>query len=609
MKTSDSSSESPVSSSSSASSTRSNTDSQSQILKSTADASKYHNDNSVSFDSNVAKLGNSDQSKSAETTEEIVTVKFTTQKGEIFTKAFSRNDHISEIKRQLANLFNLSDEQVQVEKSEKILDDDVMLVSLGVEPLGIVELDVKTSSPFILNRDLIYGYIPAMMDVITVRDVHGVELVVEIERQRGEKEWLGGYRHRLTKKAYHHASTQTEKDEPEKLKISRCLQVNECKDSSTSTPLTKGVQTSWIPSEGDRIISSRERQPQKISEEPTAQDTPTGDDNVDDADYTIDSSKASIERKQPKSYLQGIYDEIIKWNHKETKKLEALNEPERRIRRVEISDHTRKFLLRVENEKRKLGKMRCREMRKQMLSEATTPKTFTSRTGERVCMETVTSQRALHLKTLYDNYNDAVPPQVRIKAIIQLRNFFSRIRDYEFADDIIQLLQCELNLLTKGLAVTSGMKERIEQFIFYFVRQCMFSARAMNAHLPCMVDQTPYRNILTNLQNFEMSKFKCFTSVCFRMRVSEMQYLVSEIWQDMSIQSECKDLQQLRMTRWLSTEEWSPCNCILLTKFEIKNHLKMDVAEYDKCFQSKVRNNHLRAKLHFCDILPDVGTK
>ena len=55
-----------------------------------------------------------------------------------------------------------------------------------------------------------------------------------------------------------------------------------------------------------------------------------------------------------------------------------------------------------------------------------------------------------------------------------------------------------------------------------------------------------------------------------------MQYLVENIWLSQSILSAWDDLYDLVLTRWDRDEEWSPWNCILLTKDEALAHSRLD---------------------------------
>jgi len=56
-------------------------------------------------------------------------------------------------------------------------------------------------------------------------------------------------------------------------------------------------------------------------------------------------------------------------------------------------------------------------------------------------------------------------------------------------------------------------------------------------------------------------------------------YLVTKIWDGQSILSAWNDLYDLVLVRWNNQEEWSPWNCILLTKDEASAHKKITSLE------------------------------
>lgn len=53
---------------------------------------------------------------------------------------------------------------------------------------------------------------------------------------------------------------------------------------------------------------------------------------------------------------------------------------------------------------------------------------------------------------------------------------------------------------------------------------------------------------------------------------NDIRYLVEKIWDSQSTLSACSDLYELVLVRWNRTEEWSPWNCVLLTKDEASAH-------------------------------------
>ena len=58
-----------------------------------------------------------------------------------------------------------------------------------------------------------------------------------------------------------------------------------------------------------------------------------------------------------------------------------------------------------------------------------------------------------------------------------------------------------------------------------------------------------------------------------------MRYLVENIWATQSALSAWTDLYDLVLVRWDKDEEWSPWNCILLTKDEAQAHSRIEDIE------------------------------
>ena len=62
----------------------------------------------------------------------------------------------------------------------------------------------------------------------------------------------------------------------------------------------------------------------------------------------------------------------------------------------------------------------------------------------------------------------------------------------------------------------------------------------------------------------------------FPLQEADLRYLVVDIWSSQSALSSWEDLYDLVMVRWDKDDEWSPWNCILLTKDEAKAHSQID---------------------------------
>lgn len=59
----------------------------------------------------------------------------------------------------------------------------------------------------------------------------------------------------------------------------------------------------------------------------------------------------------------------------------------------------------------------------------------------------------------------------------------------------------------------------------------------------------------------------------------DLRYLIENIWGAQSILSAAKDVYDLTLPRWDRREQWSPWNCILITKDEARGHNSLESVE------------------------------
>lgn len=74
-----------------------------------------------------------------------------------------------------------------------------------------------------------------------------------------------------------------------------------------------------------------------------------------------------------------------------------------------------------------------------------------------------------------------------------------------------------------------------------------------------------------------------FTHVYTHTQEKDVRYLVDVVWGAQSALGACRDLHDLVMVRWDRLLEWSPWNCILLTKDEASAHLRVNDV-HEVCF-------------------------
>lgn len=146
---------------------------------------------------------------------QLATVKMLLQSiGQTVTVAFPLRSPLNELLNHFAKELRMSPNNLQITFKEKVLDTQLTLSQIDVEPNTTVSMELHSKDP--VNEPL-RPYRPrqdiSMPDVITVRIDEGQnmsrDVVVEIERNNVRKPYLGGMRDRMTGKEYHNASAQT----------------------------------------------------------------------------------------------------------------------------------------------------------------------------------------------------------------------------------------------------------------------------------------------------------------------------------------------------------------------------------------------------------------
>lgn len=68
----------------------------------------------------------------------------------------------------------------------------------------------------------------------------------------------------------------------------------------------------------------------------------------------------------------------------------------------------------------------------------------------------------------------------------------------------------------------------------------------------------------------------CFCVCVCVWQVEDVRYLVEMVWASRSVLHGSGDLYDLVLVRWDRWREWSPWNCILLSKNEAKAHTELE---------------------------------
>ena len=88
-------------------------------------------------------------------------------------------------------------------------------------------------------------------------------------------------------------------------------------------------------------------------------------------------------------------------------------------------------------------------------------------------------------------------------------------------------------------------------------------------------DFSCYKYILRRLRADEQRLNK-EAKIPFLLQVADVRYLVDVVWASCSALQASSDLYSLVFVRWERERDWSPWNCILLTKEEASAHLEVE---------------------------------
>lgn len=100
-----------------------------------------------------------------------VTMKFVINDMRAFACAFEMHQYVRDVRNTLSKKFHCQPADLQLIKNGVSLSDTLQISQLGVEPYGMVEIEIKAKGS--LRTESVYD-IPSVPDVITVRVVSGI---------------------------------------------------------------------------------------------------------------------------------------------------------------------------------------------------------------------------------------------------------------------------------------------------------------------------------------------------------------------------------------------------------------------------------------------------
>ncbi|KAB0375984.1 hypothetical protein FD755_012627 [Muntiacus reevesi] len=523
---------------------------------------------------------------------------------------------------------------LHIRRAGTVLKNHETLLQHGIKPQDVVQVEM-----FSLQQDLYpirrIARSAAASQIITVRVQTGIdqyqEVAVEMIKSDFHKPFLGGFRHKITGIEYHNAGTQTvPKKIPEKPNAfcrdtQTVFQKGKLQQTTntTSTQMTKiGVYVSNIT---DKLVK-----PGKY----------------------FSAAEYHAKRLQAIIVIQTYYR---RWHAKVV--VEDLRRQKMFRLQWEAEEEHRK--IREKEEWMKLDYYRrhhpqIKEDFELLYNALESPKTWRRFDGKIIELDTQFTIRARELQNIYNCIMlKNVSQDERLDVLLTLKH---TVKEHEckLTQEILELIDREVDLMMRGVRHQNleGLRKRIATLFFHYIKTPLFNpevarhlkvpqdplkfykkiyfCHSCQLYLPSAefpISSTSHRlyqcRQCINLDNESRKresylKYKCLlqrlycseadyedgSEIAFLIQLQDIQYLTENIWASQSVLSAWKDLNDLVMVRWDKSVEWSPWNCILLTKDEGAIHLKLKSIEqgYEPLFIHKIKHKHFLAKNYFSQI-------
>ncbi|XP_072003117.1 IQ motif and ubiquitin-like domain-containing protein [Engystomops pustulosus] len=350
-----------------------------------------------------------------------------------------------------------------------------------------------------------------------------------------------------------------------------------------------------------------------------------------------------------------LYHALELWRKEEVEKINQMyTGAERKAALCALLEQETHLISSIGRHKIDAGEENQQKAIQSLLNKCCEPKRWKAFDGKTTEMDTQFTIRARELRDIYNSINtDYFTRDERLDALLTLKHTVKE-HDCKLTLEIVELIDREADLLMRGVQDCNldGLRKRISTLFLQYIKTPTFNpeiarllkvpqdstvlrkniyfcpscknylpstefslsanARTIGRCRKCSKldnearqreEFTKYKMLLKQLKKSE-ADYEDGAKIAFLLLQEDLQYLVENIWGSNSALSACDDLYELAMVRWNKYYEWSPWNCILLTKEEAAAHLKLANADqaYGIVFIRKIKHRHTLAKNYFSQI-------
>ncbi|XP_055936588.1 IQ and ubiquitin-like domain-containing protein [Argiope bruennichi] len=378
----------------------------------------------------------------------------------------------------------------------------------------------------------------------------------------------------------------------------------------------------------------------------------------EDADWLQNLEKRKLNPKTADDFRL-IFSDLQKWLNSETKSISEV--------RSGADCKAAMWLLvnsevaRIEDVNKKKDKFEHEQYiqrREKFLEKAAKSKMWKA-SNDTAQVHTGTTLRATYLHDLYQTLSTKyISVQDRVDA---LKNLKAILKPYhsKLTDNLIQLANREIDLHIRGIKNVhlEGLQNRIRNLFWQFAKKPVYNPEMQlltkmkkddtsSPYIMCcsacksfyilpinstdeILGKSVIENYFTkckkclNIENeawirkdlelykrilriliSEEEKKSSKSSIIYILRPSDIGYLVEKIWKHQSCLSCSKNDLELELTRFNMDKNWTPWNCLLVTRQEANVLSKIPESEpkYDKKFKMCVSQKHAEARKYFATI-------
>ncbi|RUS86012.1 hypothetical protein EGW08_006224 [Elysia chlorotica] len=444
--------------------------------------------------------------------------------GQVVTIACTLGKTLESLKAHFASELKMSSALIMMTFDGKGMSDSTTLADLGVGPNGTVQLELQSADP--VNNPL-KPYRPRqeyhMPDVITVRVVTEIcesrDVVVEIERSRTKKPFLGGFRNKITGVEFHNASAQTlQKPRPLPTAERFCRDTQTCEQKNTRQQTTNTTSTQmtgvgvYISLAEDKLVTPgkyfcaddywalvlskviilqkyyrrwlAKRYVKKLREDKAKRLEWERQEEL--------RKKKEKESRLKKEYARRInpktkadFDMLLhcleKWRQEEMERINAmLDGAERKAAMCMLLEQETELLSAIERHKNEANLDNRDKRIMQFLEKAASPKKWQGHDGKLTYMDTPYTIRAKELRDIYNSINMKYLTQdERLDVLLTLKHTVKE-HDCKLTQEIIELIDREADLLMRGVKEgnLTGLRKRISTLFLQYIKTPTFNPEA-----------------------------------------------------------------------------------------------------------------------------------